>query len=373
MRHLICALLTVTTSLAAAEPKKGAPAAKAEIVQAVTTSGAIPFAYCIPPALRAQRDVPLVISYHGAGSDGVNEAKAWIALAESNGFAVACPTSLLAGHGIAAGGHPAASGEVDFVKESDAAVSIIEMLAGMVALDRRRVMITGYSGGGNPTYWSGLFRPDAFPFVCTRCGNWPTLIAQQIAGPRAEQARTAAAQSRFYVYWGERDHPIILGSIQQPLNALKALAPAFLKSEMIPGMGHDHSAGRAVTWFMAAMREAEPGWAAQAPALRTAALAAAAAAQAAGDLDQAVAQAQAALLQEMRYPKLGQEGKKLVAELVKLGREALSAAKSLASRRDPGAETALADVARIWRGTEPGAKAEQALADLRRRLAKDSK
>lgn len=372
MRRLICTLLIIT-SLAAAEPKKGAATAKPELVLATTPSGAIPFAYCIPPALRTQRDVPLVISYHGAGGDGANEAKAWIALAESNGFAVACPTSLLAGHGIAAGGRPAASGETDFVKESDAAVSIVEMLAGMIALDRRRVMITGYSGGGNPTYWSGLFRPDVFPFVCTRCGNWPTLIGQQIAGPRAEPARTAAAQSRFYVYWGERDHPLILGSIQQPLEALKALAPAFLKSEMIPGMGHDHSAGRAASWFMVAMREAEPGWAAQAPALRTAALEAAAVAQTAGDLEKAVTQARAALLQETRYPKLGQEGKKLLAELVKPGREALTAAKSLASRRDPGAEAALAEVARIWRGTEPGAKAEQALAELRRRLAKNGK
>lgn len=364
-------LAALCHALPAAEARKP-PAAPSEIVAATTPSGGIEFAYCIPGALRAQRDVPLVISYHGAGGDAMGEIKAWVGLAESGGFAIACPTSLLAGHGIRAGGHPLASGEADFQKESDAAVSIVEMLSGMVAIDRRRVMITGYSGGGNPSYWSGLFRPDVFHFVCTRSGNWPALIAQQLAaaGPRREAAGSAAAQSRFYVFWGERDHPLILGTIQEPLAALKALAPAHLQSEMIPGMGHEHSAPRAAAWFATAMREAEPGWAAQAPALRTAALDAARAAQADGDLAMAVAQAQGAALQEARYPKLGQDGRKLLAELVKRGREALSAAKTLASRRDPGAEAALADVARIWAGTEPGGKAGQALDELRRRAAK---
>jgi len=209
------------------------------------------FWYYAPAALSPLRPAPLVLSYHGAGSDGRRELDLWQPLAAQYGFIVACPTSRLAGAGQAVGARRLVSA-AEFEAETATALAIVEYLRRHFAIDAQRVMVTGFSGGGNVAYWLAFTQPDIFPFFCSRSANFPARL-RRYADTAAGQAqvRRAAAQSRIGIFWGEADHPLVCAELPDTLAWIKQWQPRFCLLEELPG-GHQPHAARAALWFVSA-------------------------------------------------------------------------------------------------------------------------
>ncbi len=316
---------------------------------------------CFDPKAKKPKRLPLVLSYHGAGGTGQAEISGWKALAEQYGFVVACPTSILAGAGQAAGAQRPVKAE-EFFQESESALSIVDFLKEKLPLDDRRVMVTGFSGGGNPTYWLAFAHPEIFRFACPRCGNFPMILARlaesQLEVKKAVEA--AAKASWFYIFWGEKDHPIILGEIDRTLAWVNALQPGHCKQEKVLGLGHESRPEKAAAWFADAMKEAEKDWAEEAKTQYPGLLEAAAAALGKGEIAEAVALYQKAAAMEEEF-HLGRKAQDALKKIIDDGRKALDAAKSLGLKKDPAAAKALEDIAAKYKGTEPGDKAAELL------------
>jgi hypothetical protein len=118
-------------------------------------------------------------------------------------------------------------------------------------------MITGFSGGGNPSYYSGLRHPDLITHICTRGGNFaPQWIP-------TDEAQIAAGKDRLeiFIFYGEHDHPLILGEggnpgqAQQAYDALTKAGYSHVTIEKVPGMKHESRAKKAAEWFEAFLAE----------------------------------------------------------------------------------------------------------------------
>lgn len=252
----VMSLIAILAAGAAAA--RGAPPARPQVVHGETPVHKMPLSSYIPASSADKESVPLVLSYHGKGGTNAGEIGGWVALAEKHGFVVACPKSYFAG-----GDRPANDKRpLGPIRELEDAVAIVEMLEEKRGIDERFIMVTGFSGGGLPSYTAGLLRPDVFRYVCSRCGNFPAPIVAGAQG-QPEIARSidaAVANVHFYFFYGEKDHPVILQmDAPRQLQFFEAVkAPHFTK-EMVPGMGHDSRPDKAADWFVGEIAAALAG------------------------------------------------------------------------------------------------------------------
>jgi poly(3-hydroxybutyrate) depolymerase len=143
----------------------------------------------VPSKYSKRSSWPLVVSSHGRGGSGAGEMRAWRGLANKHGFIVACPDTVTATHDREPTSSLSPSQEDDEVL-----MSIIEAVSARFRVNRRAVMITGFSGGGNPSYHSGLRHPEVFTHICTRGGNF---APQQIPTDEAVLEAVALAKEDF--------------------------------------------------------------------------------------------------------------------------------------------------------------------------------
>jgi hypothetical protein len=201
----------------------------------------------------------VVISSHGRGGSGKGEITQWVGLANSHGFIVACPDMC-----TATVNRPPRSKLRPEVEDEEVVLSILDFLAEHYRVNPRAVMITGYSGGGNPSYWTGLRHPDRITHICTRGGNF---APQQVPGDEKTLA-SGRDRTRIYIYYGEKDHPLILGEGGKPgqavmaYEALKKAGYRHLEIEKIPGMKHQSRADIAAEWFGVYLKENRKAFAA---------------------------------------------------------------------------------------------------------------
>ncbi len=200
----------------------------------------------VPSKYSKKSSWPLVISSHGRGGSGKGEMGAWQGLANKHGFIVACPDMVTATHNRPKKSNLPASEEDDQVL-----LEIIDTVSRSFRVNRRAVMVTGFSGGGNPSYHSGLRHPDIFTHICTRGGNW---APQHM--PSDEKLQEAGRKLlQIYVFWGERDHVLIIGEphgtgqAYQALEALKKARYENIRQQEVPAMGHKSRPDLAATWF----------------------------------------------------------------------------------------------------------------------------
>ena len=98
------------------------------------------------------------------------------------------------------------------VEDEEVLLSIFNEVAANFRVNRRAVMVTGFSGGGNPSYHTGLRHPDVITHICTRGGNF---APQQM--PTDEKVLAAGKKRmQIYIYYGDNDHPLILGEGGKP-------------------------------------------------------------------------------------------------------------------------------------------------------------
>lgn len=213
-----------------------------------------PWSLYVPSSYNPRVSWPLVISSHGLNGSGKGEIGAWVGLAKEHGFLVACPDMCSATEG-----RPPAT-EMSKWDEDDAVLmEIVDTIRAHFRVNPRAVMITGFSGGGNPSYYSGLRHPDVFTHICTRGGNFAPFQL-----PKDEKVLEEGKKNLvIYIFYGDHDHPLILGQNGEPgqavqaYEALKAAGYEHLTIEKVEGMKHESRPGKAADWFGAFLKENE--------------------------------------------------------------------------------------------------------------------
>ena len=238
---LLCPILLSAQNLWAREPKLE----PGKVHQLASPKHDRPYWLFVPSKYSKKKSWPLVISSHGAGGSGKGEMRPWRGLANTHGFIVACPDM------VTATNHRKQSSTLPASEEDDDVVmSIVDFVSSKFRVNRRAVMITGYSGGGNPSYHTGLRHPDVFTHICTRGGNF---APQQI--PDEETIARGRKHLQIYIFFGERDHVYIIGKdgnsghAHDARDALKEAGYENVRFEKVPGMGHESRPQTAAKWL----------------------------------------------------------------------------------------------------------------------------
>jgi len=200
----------------------------------------------VPSTYHHGRPAPVIISCHGSPPFDVAEhhVREWKMIGEQNGCIVVAP--VLAGTEGILGDGPL----VGMWENERRIMSIISLLCYRYNIDRANIMITGFSGGGFPTYWVGMRHPDVFSAVVARSTNFNSYNTDGWYPPEAKK-------TPIFVYYGENDPGAI---IDQSRKAIKYLTERGFKveSRILTGTGHERRPEIAMEFFSRNMRPAKP-------------------------------------------------------------------------------------------------------------------
>jgi poly(3-hydroxybutyrate) depolymerase len=209
------------------------------------TTGRLYYIY-VPSTYRHDRPCPLIVTCHGTPPYDVADMhiREWKMLAERNGCIAIAPT-LIATDGLLGDGPV-----VGMLSDERYILSIIGRLSYRFNIDRANIMITGFSGGGFPTYWVGLRHPDIFSTVVARsCDfNQPNL-----EGWYSRDAKNTAIM----VFYGENDPPTIRAQSQDAIAYLRSQGFT-VATRVIPGIGHERRPEVAMDFFRKHWRAPQP-------------------------------------------------------------------------------------------------------------------
>jgi poly(3-hydroxybutyrate) depolymerase len=191
----------------------------------------------VPSTYRQDKAMPLIVTCHGTPPYDVAEhhIREWKMLAEKNSCIVVAPT-LVATDGLLGDG-PLVGMQADerFI------LSVISLLGYRYNIDRANIMITGFSGGGFPTYWVGLRNPDLFSVIVSRNGNFSQ--ANTDGWFPAEAARVPV-----FVYYGENDPATIVNQSRRAITYLRGKG-LDVTSKVLPDTGHERRPEVAMQFF----------------------------------------------------------------------------------------------------------------------------
>lgn len=251
MRRSFAVALLIAFLIAVARAEPDSTMKPGSVLHRTSKKHAHPYSLYVPSNYSPRVSWPLVVSSHGRGGAGKKEIGQWTGLAKEFGFIVACPDMC-----TATVNRPPNSKLAPEIEDEQVILSIYDEVAENFRVNRRAVMLTGFSGGGNPSYHTGLRHPDLVTHICTRGGNF---AIQQI--PREDKLKAAGRKTlRIYIYYGDKDHPLILGKdgeVGQAQGAYDALTKAgyeHVKIEKIAGMGHQSRPRIAAEWFGAYLK-----------------------------------------------------------------------------------------------------------------------
>lgn len=131
----------------------------------------------VPPSHRADRPLPLVLVFHGAGGRGRGMARhtGFTRLAEREGFAVVYPDGLDRrwNDGRGTGG---SQDDVGFVR------ALLDSLERELGVDRRRIYATGISNGAMFSHRLACDLPGVLAAIAPVAGALPAALAERCAG-----------------------------------------------------------------------------------------------------------------------------------------------------------------------------------------------
>ena len=133
-------------------------------------------------------------------------------------------------------------------------ISIISTLGYRYNIDRANIMITGFSGGGFPTYWVGLRNPEIFSVVAARNCNFNKENLHGWYPPEA-------TRTPVMVYFGQNDPGAIRSQSKRAVEYLASQGFA-VKVEELPGQGHERHPEVAIEFFRKNWRPPRPSVAA---------------------------------------------------------------------------------------------------------------
>ncbi|MHC4982201.1 MAG: prolyl oligopeptidase family serine peptidase [Planctomycetota bacterium] len=200
----------------------------------------------VPSTYHHSRPAPVVVTCHGSPPFDVAQyhVREWKMIGEQNGCIIVAPV-LQGTEGILGDGPL-----VGMWENERRIMSIISLLGYRYNVDRANIMITGFSGGGFPTYWVGLRHPDVFSAVVARSCNFNSYNIKGWYPPDAKD-------TPIYVYYGENETAAIT---IQSRNAIEFLqAEGFkVESRIIPRIGHDRRPDVAMEFFSRNLRPPRP-------------------------------------------------------------------------------------------------------------------
>ncbi len=180
---------------------------------------------------------PLIVSCHGTPPYDVAEhhIREWKMLGERYGCIVVAP-ELIATDGLIGDGPI-----VGMLDDEKFILSLISRLGYRFNIDRANIMITGFSGGGFPTYWVGLRHPDIFSAVVARSSNFGE---HNLDGWFPREAVT----QNVMIYYGENDPGAIRGQSEAGIKFLQSRGFQ-VERKIIPGIGHERRPEVAMEFF----------------------------------------------------------------------------------------------------------------------------
>ena len=200
----------------------------------------------VPSTYNQHRPAPLIVTCHGTPPFDIAEhhIREWKMLGERNGCIVVAPqltaTDGLLGDGPVAG----------MLADERCILSIISELGYRYNIDRNNIMITGFSGGGFPTYWVGLRHPEIFSVVVARNCNFS-------AGNLDGWYTPEAVKTPVMVYYGEHDPGAIQGQSNDAIKYLQSRG-FVVNWVVLPGVGHERRPEYAMDFFRKNWRMPRP-------------------------------------------------------------------------------------------------------------------
>jgi len=191
----------------------------------------------VPDGYNHSTPAPLIISCHGTppydvADHHIRELKM---LGEQNGCIIVAP-ELIATDGLIGDGPI-----VGMLDDERFILSLISSLSYRFNIDRANIMITGFSGGGFPTYWVGLRHPDVFSAVVARSSNFSrhNLDGWYPAGGTSQAVM---------VYYTQNDPGAIRGQSDVAIEYLRSKGYD-VETKEIPGLGHERRPDVAMDFF----------------------------------------------------------------------------------------------------------------------------
>ena len=200
----------------------------------------------VPSRYRHEAPAPLIVSCHGTPPFDIAEhhIREWKMLGEQHGCIVVTP--VLTGTDGIIGDGPLMS----MLANERGIMSLISMLGYRYNIDLNNIMITGFSGGGFPTYWVGLRHPEVFSVVVARNCNFNEGNLDGWYPPDAKK-------TRIMVYWGDRDPLPVLAQSKWAVRYLRG-AGFDIETLELPNSGHERRPDIAMTFFRKHWRPARP-------------------------------------------------------------------------------------------------------------------
>ena len=181
----------------------------------------------VPTTYNQKKPAPLIVSCHGTDPFDVAayQIGEWKMLAEQYGCILVCP-KLTATDGILG------DGPTDgLLRDERLIVSIIGQMHYLYRIDRKNVLITGFSGGGFPMFFLGLRHPDLFTALAARNCNFNRANVEDWYTPEA-------LKTPVIVYYGQDDLGAIHDQSEAAVSYLRSLG-FNVESQVIPGSGHE--------------------------------------------------------------------------------------------------------------------------------------
>ena len=233
-RRIVLFSLTLLSGCAVPQPQNTRTQPKL-MVEPIT--GGVYYLF-VPDTYRKGQPAPLIISCHGTDPFDVAayQVGEWKWLAEQHGCLLVCP-KLQSTDGILG------SGNINqLLRDERLIMSIIGQLHYLYSIDRRNVLMTGFSGGGFPVYFVGLRHPDVFSAVAARNCNFNRDAVHGWYPPEA-------VKTPLMVYFGENDPPAIRAQSVMAIQYFRG-AGFQVQTARVTGSGHERHPEMAMRFWL---------------------------------------------------------------------------------------------------------------------------
>ena len=235
MHRMIGLLSIVALAVGCAVPQpQNTPVRQEHEINPATSTG---YWLYVPSTYQHDKPAPIIVTCHGTPPFDIAEhhIREWKMLGEQNGCIIIAP-ELMATDGILGDGPI-----VGMLENEQRILSIICHLGYRYNLDLANMMITGFSGGGFPTYWVGLRHPEIFSVIAARNCNFS-------GGNTENWYPKEASQTPVIIYYGSAD-PVTI-QIQSE-NGIRNLRERGFKVEkqVLSGFGHQRRPDVAMAFF----------------------------------------------------------------------------------------------------------------------------
>lgn len=171
------------------------------------TSGPNRYWVYVPSYHTTDRTWPLVVTLHGThgwDSDS-DQIRSWKLLAEEKGLIVVAPHMRSVQGILPVMRH---LWYADLAKDEKTILAVLDEVAAKYNVDREHVILTGFSAGGYPLYYTGLRNPEKFEMLIPcACSSDLELLKRIELSPQAKKIPV-------FIFWGRDDMIIQRQSFQ---------------------------------------------------------------------------------------------------------------------------------------------------------------